>query len=102
MRSVEYLSPSSIGVFDKSVDEFYMRYLADERPPRDPQTPAMAVGSSFDAFVKSYYHEKLFGVGNDPKYGFDALFAAQVEPQCRDLALGHGRYVFEQYRQAGC
>jgi hypothetical protein len=96
------LSPSSLGVFEKSVDDFYLRYLADERPPREPQTPAMAVGSSFDAHVKSYLHEKLFGAGNDPKYQLDALFEAQVEPHCRDQARGHGKYVFEQYKQAGC
>lgn len=101
MRKIEYLSPSSIGVFEEDLDEFYMRYLADERPPRDPQTQPMAIGSAFDAFVKAYLHEALFGKGNDPKYELQTIFEAQVDPRHRDWAWQHGPYVFEQYKQAG-
>lgn len=102
MREVKYLSPSSLGVFEHNTEEFYLRYLADERPPRAPQTQPMSIGSAFDAYVKSYLHERLFGKGNDPRFELDALIEAQVEEHNRDWAREHGRYVFEQYRQCGC
>lgn len=102
MRQITYLSPSAIALWDENQDEFYMRYLADERPPREAQTRPMSIGSAFDAYVKSYLHEKLFGKDNDPKYSLTALFEAQVEEQHRDWALINGKYLFEQYKQAGC
>jgi hypothetical protein len=101
MRKIEYLSPSSIGVFNHDPREFYLRYLSDDRPERMPQTQPMSIGSAFDAFVKSHLHISLFGVDNDPKYALDALFEAQVEEQHRDWARQHGAYVFDQYRQTG-
>jgi hypothetical protein len=102
MRLVEYLSPSSIGVFDTDPEEFYMRYLADDRPPRMPQSQPMAIGSAFDAYVKAALHSALFGPGSDPAYELEALLEKQVEPQHLVWARQHGKYVMEQYRQAGC
>lgn len=102
MRKIEYLSPTGLKLYENDPEKFFMNYLADVRPPRDPQTQPMAIGSAFDAYVKSYLHEKLFGKSNDPKYAFQALFEAQVEQQWRDWAIQHGKYVFEQYNQAGC
>jgi hypothetical protein len=61
----------------------------------------MSIGSSFDAYAKSWLHENLFGKGNDPRFEFQALFEAQVEPHNRDWALQNGQYVFEQYKQSG-
>lgn len=101
MRELQYLSPTSISKFESDVEDFYLNYLSDNRPPRQPQTLPMAIGSSFDAYAKSFMHEALFGKDNDPKYSFEALFEAQVEPQNRDWARDHGKYVFEQYRSAG-
>lgn len=91
-----------MSLWDKNKDEFYYRYLADNRPPRFPQTQPMAIGSAFDAYVKSYLHERLFGKDNDPKFQLSAIFEAQVDEQHRDWALSNGKYVFEQYKQAGC
>ena len=56
MRKPEYLSPTSISLHEKDVDEFYSRYLADNKMPRMAQTQPMAIGSAFDAFCKSYLH----------------------------------------------
>ena len=61
MKTIQYLSPSSIAKYKDNPDEFYMNYLSDKAPPRFPQTEPMAVGSSFDAYVKSYLHQQLFG-----------------------------------------
>jgi len=101
MKKIEYLSPSRINLFYRDIKEFYMKYLSDNRPPEFPQTPAMAVGSSFDAYVKSYLHEKLFGKGADPKYELITLFEAQVQPHCRDEAWKAGKYCMECYKETG-
>lgn len=79
-----------------------MNYLADNRPPRFPQNQAMSMGSAFDAYVKSYLHKALFGDDHDPRFDLDSIFEAQVDPAMRDFARPNGKYVFEQYKQAGC
>lgn len=98
MRRIEYLSPTSIALWEKDVDEFYMTYLADERAPRFPQTQPMSIGSAFDAQVKSFLHAHLFGRGHDPRFELVTLFEAQVEPHNRDWAWEHGARAFELYR----
>lgn len=101
MRRPEYLSPTSISKWVEDQELYYLTYLSDNRPPKDPQTQPMSIGSAFDARVKAFLHERLFGKGNNPKYGFDALFEAQVDPHNRDWAKPHSEYVFEQYKQCG-
>lgn len=102
MRIPKYLSPTSIKAWYDNRVLFYQRYMSDNRTPREPQNEPMAIGSSFDAYCKSYLHECLFGKGADPQYEFETLFEEQVQPQCRDTAKRDGAYVFEAYRQAGC
>jgi hypothetical protein len=102
MRLPEYLSPTSIKMFYEDREAFYLRYLSDTKMPREPQNAPMAIGSSFDAYCKSYLHQALFGKGADPQYDFETLFEEQVEPQCRDEAKKAGAFVFEAYKQAGC
>jgi len=82
-------------------EEYYLRYLSDNPPSKEPQTLPMSIGSAFDAYAKSWLHEQLFGKGNDPKYAFDALFEAQVEPHNRTWAKENGAYVFDMYKQSG-
>jgi hypothetical protein len=101
MRTPTYLSPTSIDLWSKSQEEFYLKYLADNRPPRDPQTKPMSVGSAFDAFCKADLHEKLFGKGKDPKFDLKAIFEAQVEEQNRTWAFENGFYIFDEYRKSG-
>jgi len=91
-----YLSPSSLACWDKDREEFYIRYLAESRPPRMPQTQAMAVGSAFDAFVKGWICEFL---GGENKW--EMIFESSVEPQNRDIAIVDGRIVFDAYRELG-
>jgi hypothetical protein len=101
MRKPQYLSPTSLGLFYDNPQEFYLQYLAGERPPRFPQTQPMACGSSLDAYAKSFLHERLFGKGHDPKFEFTTLFEAQVESQHRDFARGAGEYLFDVYKRSG-
>jgi hypothetical protein len=101
MRTPKSLSYSALALFEKDADEFYVKYLSDKAAPRLPQTPPMAVGSAFDAEVKSALHAALFGAGSDPQFEFQTIFESQVEPQCRDFALGAGKVVFEAYKFCG-
>lgn len=100
MRTPKYLSPTSVALFYSSIDEFYLKYLADTPPPRMPQTAPMSVGSAFDAHVKSYIYEKFYGK-KDPDFELTTIFEKQVEPQNRDFALEAGAYCFECYKKYG-
>jgi len=100
MRTPEYISPTGIMLFDQSEEDFYERYLADVKTPRDPQYPVMAVGSAFDAFIKSYLYKEL-KIGDDPTFELRTLFEAQVEEQNRDEAWKIGEAVFEAYKKCG-
>ncbi len=101
MRKPEYLSPTSINLFYADPEEFYIRYLSDAKPPRDPQTQPMSIGSAFDAYVKSFLHEQLFGKGKDPRFELKTIFEEQVEIQHRDWAWDHGAVAFRKYRESG-
>lgn len=100
MKRPEYLSPSAIGTFEYSPTEYYLKYLADNRPPSMPQSKPMALGSAVDAMAKSFLHEKIFGT-KDPKFELATIFEAQVEEQHRDWAMKHGEYIFECYKSCG-
>ena len=101
MRIPKSLSYSSMSLYEKDKDEFFIRYLADKPAPRLPQEAPASVGASFDARVKSALHEALFGAGADPKFAFQAIFESQVEPHNRDFALEAGRHVLECYKLTG-
>lgn len=99
MRTLKYISPTSLKKFYDDRDAFYVDYLSDRNPARAPQTVPMAVGSAFDAYVKSFLVERL--VGKDPEFEFNTIFEAQVEPQNRDAALVDGKTVFDAYTKQG-
>lgn len=86
---MNYLSPSSIGLFEKNPEDFYLRYMT--KRPREPQTAPMAVGSAFDAYVKA----ALLG------QGVEKLLAEQVEPQWLPEAAAWGQHCFDVYRSCG-
>jgi hypothetical protein len=101
MRKPKYLSPTSLLKWEADPEEFYLQYLADNRPPRIPQTQPMAVGSAFDAYIKSYFHDVLFGKGTNPQFALATIFEEQVEEQNRDWALGAGKHAFNSYQRSG-
>jgi len=100
MREVKYLSPTSLALFESNPTEFYLKYLAEHRPPRLPQTEAMSVGAAFDAFVKNYLVYALHGKV-EARFEIEAIFEEQVEPHNRDFAFDAGEYCFDCYRQSG-
>jgi len=63
----------------------------------------MSVGSAFDAYAKSYLHEKLFGKNhsNSNQFDLDAILVAQVEPHNLDFARVAGKDCFDQYCSSG-
>lgn len=101
MRKPKYMSPSSLSLFEKDSEEYYIKHLADEKPPKIPQNHYMAVGSAFDAYCKSALYAALFGQGSNPDFTLDALFKAQVEPQNHEWGFEHGYYAFQAYRETG-
>ncbi len=102
MRIPKYLSPTSISLWQKDEELFYQRYLSENRLPREPQTQPMSIGSAFDAFCKSYLHERLFGKGADPRYSKEVIFEEQVQEHNRDWAWENGEFVFKAYKESGC
>ncbi len=101
MRAPTYISPSAFMLWEKEPEEYILRHLVDQRPPKTPQELAAAVGSSFDAWVKSNLHAKLFGPGSDPRFEFASIFEAQVEPHNRDRAREMGLRCFDSYVHTG-
>ena len=98
MRQLSYLSPTSIMTYQKDKEAFYLQYCADNRPPREPQNQAMAIGAAFDAYVKAYLTTSLFG---ERGFKFEEIFENQVEPHNRDWALKHGAWAFDCYKKSG-
>lgn len=101
MRKPTYISFSALKTWRKDPQEYALRHLVDNKPPRSPQEAPAAVGSAFDACVKANLHADLFGAGSDPKYEFEALFESQVEPQNRDAARDQGLRCFDNYVYTG-
>jgi len=95
---IKYLSPTSVNMFNDDPERFYRHYVM--REARMAQTQPMAVGSAFDAFVKCYLYERLFGKSDD--WETRSLFEKQVEKHNWDWAWTNGEIVFEAYKEAGC
>ena len=103
-RTPQYLSPSALSLYKKDQVEYYRRYCCDSRPIKIPQTVPMAVGSAFDAFVKSYLFGKLCSaapIEECAKYDLTKLFNAQVETQNRQEVWEYGAHLFDMYKESG-
>jgi hypothetical protein len=94
---IQYLSPTSISLFQKSPEAFVEQYVL--KAPRMQQTQPMAAGSAFDAYVKSYLYQRL--IGQSAKYELAAIFEAQVEEHNRDWAWKAGDHIFREYQKTG-
>lgn len=103
MRIPQHISPTSLMAWGKNSEEYYLQYLSDFKPPKFEQTKAMAVGSAFDAYAKSYLHQTLFGTGHKDadQFKLDTIFTQQVEAPNRDFAFAAGKYCFDRYKESG-
>ncbi len=101
MRTPRALSPSAFMLYEKDKEEYCLRHLVDNRPPRTKQPLPASVGSAFDSFVKSNIYAKLFGPNHNPAYSFDALFKDSVEAHNRDEAQVMGKHCLDNYIATG-
>ena len=103
MRIPKYLSPSSLSKFEENTELFYEQYLSEIRNPRPPQQSYMAVGSAFDAFVKSRIHTDVHGeeATKGTPFEFTTIFESQVEAHIRDEVLERSTDLFQQYIDCG-
>jgi hypothetical protein len=99
MRQIQYISPTAYQKWRADREQYYMDYLADSRPEREPQTIPMSIGSAFDAYAKSEINKAL-GLGS-AELEFDALFERGVEPHLRDQARADGMVAFQLYKSSG-
>jgi hypothetical protein len=93
------MSPSSIKIFERDIEDYATKYLLKNRPPRPPQTQPMSVGSAFDAFAKSYLYRNLFG--NYGSFDKTTIFESQVEEHNREWAWKAGQDCFDKYKACG-
>jgi len=102
MRLPKYLSPTSLGTWERDREQFYMDYLTEFQVSRTPQVKPMVVGSAFDAFVKSALHADLFGKGTNPMYNLEPLLEAQISNhEFFDWGRKAGEHVFMAYKYSG-
>ena len=103
MRLPKYISPSALGRWESSREDFYKKYLCEHPMPHEPQTRAMAVGSAFNAYVKAALYRTLYGSERAMKddFNLDTLMESQVEEPIRMWARAAGRHIFDCYKYTG-
>lgn len=105
MRMPKHLSASSFLMYKQNRDKFVQTYLTDTQIQREAQTPAMAIGSSFDAFAKNELARCILG-GSTVKQGepfhLQTLFEKQVQEEAlRTWAWEEGGFLFLRYKDLG-
>lgn len=98
MRKLKYFSPSSYQMYCNDPKRFYVQYLATVTTPRMPQTVHMAMGSAFDAFVKSQITADL---GCSTKFETRELFEEQVAPEFWDELWDRAQHLLDRYMECG-
>lgn len=98
---MKYLSPSSLSEYLKSPAEFYVTRMAENKKPRMAQTRPMSVGSAFDAYVKSWIHERLIGSTRGTEYDLNTLLAEQCSAEHLEWATIAGAKCFDAYQVSG-
>jgi hypothetical protein len=96
---IERISPTGFKTYLKSPDEYYLTYLSGKTRVNNT-TQAMAIGSAFDAFIKSHLHKLLVGTPR-PEYELTTLFEEQVEPEFRAWAWPRGEELLKHYINSG-
>jgi len=103
--NIRKISPTALNTFENDSQRFVLTYVLDR--PRMPQTPAMAVGSSFDAHVKAamifdliprdsewIHGENIFTSEEEFRHH---LLVNQVEKGVYDIAVKAGKDAFDRY-----
>lgn len=104
MREISALSPTSVMLYERDPILWYLRYCADERLPRTVQSQPAAVGSAFDAMIKSLLYAQFHPderITPEHPYSAVTLLNKQVEAPNRDWATRAGLHCLDQYSQSG-
>lgn len=108
MRTPTYVSPSQMNLWNSDREEYYLRYLADHRPPRTAQTAPMAVGGAFDSHVTRALAVRYFGrddlrCGAGGEYDLDVMLESAIQgPDLdRSVLVGYGLELFKRYMATG-
>lgn len=107
MHIPSYISPSQASLFYTDRAEYYMRYLADNRVPRLPQTDAMALGGAFDshlkrALAKRYLASSDARLMEGGEYDLPTMLSHAIEDYLDyDKLAGLGLALFNQYVTSG-
>ena len=118
-KKPSYLSFSSLNDFESQPNKFYLQRMAPDPYPREPQSIAAAVGSSFDVMIKNYllnqnclesgenkdeiFERILKSAPDGEKYikegksFFDTFFEMSVEAPHRAEAKGAGLKLCTDY-----
>ena len=108
-RKPEYLSPSALFCWRKDKEEYYRRYLSENKIPRLRQTEAMSVGGAFDCWTKSAIlarygllpMEDTDSVNEKIEQHAEAGIMACVEEYNREFAQRAGKDCYDQYSRSG-
>ena len=107
MRMPDYISPSQVSLFYSDREEYYMRYLSDNRLPRLPQTDAMALGGAVDshlkrALAKRYLDPSDARLEEGGEYSLSEMLSHAIEPHLDAERLTElGRELFSHYVESG-
>ena len=102
MREIRALSPTSLMLYKRDPELWYLKYCADEQLPRSEQTKPAAVGSAFDALIKARLYKHYYNeVAIDHPYSARTLLAQQVNPDLMDWATNAGIHCLTQYERCG-
>ena len=94
----KFLSPSCIGSYFRDWDGWYDRYIL--RMPSEPQSPAMGLGSAFDAFVKWGIVERL-GKGRC-EFPYDSLEECYEDQVAKHLDIeAVAKEIYDDYVDKG-
>ena len=115
-----YLSPSSLKVFERQPNTFYLQRMAPDPIPYEPQSLPAAVGSAFDYYVKidlvkkgvieeSIFRDRIFRDIWNPtqkdklqdKSTAHAMWVTNVSEEHSDEAEKFGKFLFDKYRYNG-
>ena len=121
----KYLSPSSLSAIEGQPYTFYLQRMAPNPYPYEPQTPAAAVGSAFDSFIKidivnkldikekirqRILKDALIFVRDESEFTKDDLeamsfeeliFNTSVEKRNREEAREMGKLLYDKYKYNG-
>lgn len=94
LRTVEYLSPTSISEFLRCQMLFYLKRMSEHPYPTEMQGRAAAVGSCFDSIVKAYLAKRL---GQDSEETSEEYLIEKSVQNKDPEVLHYGRDLANKY-----